>query len=73
MMVKTKGAADVGKKNSLYRGITNKNPKDPILNAQEEELAKPTKKRVINETEKHRKNYILLKHYSVPAIRHIDC
>lgn len=44
MMVKTKGAADVGKKNSLYRGITNKNPKDPILNAQEEELAKPTKK-----------------------------
>lgn len=44
MMVKTKGAADVGKKNCLYRGVTNKNPKNPTLNAQEEELAKPTEK-----------------------------
>lgn len=44
MMVKTKGAADVGKKNCLYKGVTNKNPKNPTLNAQEEELAKPTEK-----------------------------
>lgn len=59
MIVKTKGVADVGKKNGLYRGETEKNPKNPTLNTQEEELAKPTKKRVSNEIEKKKRLYAI--------------
>lgn len=51
MTVKTKGAADMGKKNSLERRHR-QNPKTCLCSmGRKEKPAKPTKKRVINEVE----------------------